>query len=117
MLYFCGDEDFFEAAGDPTMTVALWAQAHYRRRTIDATLEERPPPPPLELPATMAIEDRIQAELAHELAAIEKGKPVPALANWPSVVEDAPESRAPVARVRRRGRRACHGRRRRPRTA
>ena len=95
MLYFCGDEDFFEAAGDPNLTVALWAQAHYRRRTIDATLEERPPPPPLELPATMAIEDRIQAELEHELAAIEKGKPVPALANWPSVVEDAPESRPP----------------------
>ena len=50
---------------------------------------------PWELPASMAIEDRIQAELEHELAAIEKGKPVPALANWPSVVEDAPESRPP----------------------
>ena len=35
-------------------------------------------------------EDRIQAQLEHELAAIEKGKLVPALANWPSV--DRPES-------------------------
>ena len=89
MLYFEGDEAFFAAAGDPNLTVALWAQAHYRRRTIDATLEERPLPPPLELPASMNPEDRIQALLEHELAAIEKGKPTPALANWPSV--DRPE--------------------------
>ena len=40
-------------------------------------------------------EDRIQAQLEHELAAIEKGKPVPALANWPSVVVEDTPSRPP----------------------
>ena len=93
-LYFDGNEAFFEAAGDTTLTVFLWAEAYHRRRMVDATLEKRPPPPP---PMTKAVREQCRqarkagfANRGHvawlaaieAAAAVELAKPRPVLANW-----------------------------------
>ena len=85
------------------MTVALWAQAHYRRRTIDATLKNGRRRHLWSCPRPWQLKIGSRPSSRTSSLQLKKASRCPALANWPSVVEDA-LSRAPVARVRRRGR-------------